>query len=111
MNRLISKDGTRGQIPKLMSKIQRTGAQVVFVGYLRSPGLGSPIEHCKDDGDELEARIARLAARVDGIHFVNNQDLVKPGDRSYHAIDMIHPSVKASRHIAARLAALIKSRG
>ena len=109
MNKLISRDGTRGKIPKLMAKIQKSGAQVVFVGYLRSPGLDSPVEHCKDDGDELEARISRLAARVDGVHFVNNQDLVKPGDRSFHAFDMIHPSIKTSRHIAARVAALIAS--
>ena len=111
MNKLISKDGTRGKIPKLMAKIRATGAQVAFVGYLRSPGLGSPIEHCRNEGDELEARIARLTNRVEGLHFVNNQDLVKPGDRSFHAIDMIHPSVKASRHIAARIAALIKTNG
>ena len=111
MNKLISKDGTRGKIPSLMAKIRRSGAQVAYVGYLRSPGMGSPIEHCKDDGDELEARIAKLAARDEGIHLLSNQDLVKPGDRSYFAFDMIHPSVKASRMIAARLAALIEAKG
>lgn len=105
MNRLIAQDGTRGQIPQLMAKILNSGAEVYYVGYLRSPGLGSPIESCKDEGDELEARIARLAERVEGIHYVSNQDLVKPGDRSYFGIDMVHPSVKASREIAGRVLA------
>ena len=111
MNKLISKDGTRGQIPQLMAKIRKSGAQVAFVGYLRSPGLGSPIEHCRDEGDELEARIERLANRVGGIHYVPVKDMVKPGDRSFHAADMIHPSIKASKFIAARIAALIKTSG
>ena len=35
-------------------------------------------------------------------------DLVtKEGDTSYHAMDLVHPSVKGSRAIAARIAALI----
>ena len=111
MNKLISKNGTRGEIPKLMAKILENGGQAVFVGYLRSPGLGSPIEHCKDEGDELERRVAALAARVPGIHYVSIQDMVRPGDRSFFAFDMIHPSTKASRHIAARVAALIAAGG
>jgi hypothetical protein len=108
MDKLIARDGTRGEIPKLMAKIRQSGAQVVYVGYLRSPELGSPIEHCKDEGDELEARVSALAARVEGVHYVSIQDLVQPGDRSFFALDRIHPSAKASRHIAARVAALIK---
>ena len=30
---------------------------MIFVGYLRTPGAGSPIEQCADEGDELEARV------------------------------------------------------
>lgn len=41
------------------------------MGYLRSAGIDTPIEHCKDEGDELEARIARLAARVEGVHYLS----------------------------------------
>ncbi|KMW57964.1 GDSL-like lipase/acylhydrolase [Candidatus Rhodobacter oscarellae] len=108
MNKLISKDGTRGKIPQLMAKILKSGARVIYVGYLRSPGINTPIEHCKDEGDALEARVADLAARVDGVYYLSLQDLVPSGDRSYFAIDLIHPSKKASARIAARVAALIK---
>lgn len=107
INRLIAKNGARGEIPKLVRKLRSTGAQVVYVGYLRSPGVGSPIEHCRDEGDELERRIAALAETDAGIHFLSLADMVPHGDRSYHAIDMIHPSLKGSREIAVRVGQLI----
>ena len=109
LDRLISRDGRKGRIPGFLSEIRQTGAQVVYVGYLRSPGLGSLIEHCRDEGAELEARVARLAQLDAGVHYLSLQDLVPDGDSSYHAVDMIHPSVKGSSAIAERLAALIRS--
>lgn len=109
MNQLITARGTKGEIPKLLSRLRKTGAQVIYVGYLRSPGVGSPIEHCREEGDALEARISGLTARMEGVHFVSLADLVPEGDRSYHAADMIHPSLKASRAIGARIAQVIKA--
>ena len=108
LDRLIAADGTTGEIPRLWARIRKTGAQVVFTGYLRSPEIDTPIEHCKDEGDELEARIARLAARVEGVNYLSMQDLVPPGDLSYFALDRIHPSLKASKAIAARIANFLK---
>lgn len=107
INRLISEDGRRGTIPGVVSKLRQDGAQVLYVGYLRSPGMGSPIDHCREHGNELEARIARLAALDAGVHFLSLADLVPHGDRSYHAVDRIHPSVKASAAIGQRIAAVI----
>jgi lysophospholipase L1-like esterase len=107
MNRMISKNGERGAIPKLVSKLRKTGAQLVYVGYLRSPGVGSIIEGCKDEGDELEGRIAALAERIEGMHFLSLADLVPYGDRSYHGLDMIHPSLKASEEIGQMVAEII----
>jgi len=74
---------------------------------LRSPGRGSPIEHCRNEGDMLEARIARMSAGDPGVHFVSIADLVPFGDLSFHAADRIHPSAKASAAIAGRVAAII----
>ncbi len=107
MNKLIEPTGTKGAIPKLVKKIRKSGARVVYLGYLRSPGMGSPIEHCKDEGDELEKRIEKMAAKDDGVIFVSLRDLVPYGDRSYHAVDMIHPSLKASREIGQLIARAI----
>lgn len=107
MDRLISKDGRRGVIPGFLSRLRHDGARVVYVGYLRSPGRNSPIEHCADEGDEFDRRMARLGALDRGLHFVPLADMVPHGDLSYHALDRIHPSVKASREIGARVARII----
>jgi lysophospholipase L1-like esterase len=109
MNKLISPDGKRGEIPELVSKARRAGAKVAYVGYLRSPGMWSPIEHCKAEGDALEARIAVMAQRDQGVTFISLADMVPTGDRSFHAPDMIHPSAKGSRAAAARIAQVLTS--
>lgn len=107
MDRLVNSAGTGGEIPKLLMRLRKTGAQVVYVGYLRSPGAGSPIERCKNEGDALEARVSVFAARVPRVHFLSIADMVPHGDRSYHGADMIHPSLKGSREIGRRVAGLI----
>lgn len=109
MNKLISPDGTRGEIPALVSKARRAGAKVAYVGYLRSPGMWSPIEHCKGEGDALEARIAMMAQRDEGVTFISLADMVPTGDSSFHAADMIHPSAKGSRAAAARIAQVLQT--
>lgn len=109
MARMISRDGRSGAIAATVARLRATGAQVIYLGYLRSPGVGSLIEHCRNEGDELEGRLARMAGNDPGVHFVPVGDLVPPGDRSFHAFDMIHPSVKASREVARRVAAIIRA--
>ncbi|MEP2532281.1 SGNH/GDSL hydrolase family protein [Shimia sp.] len=109
MDRMISADGRKGAIPHMVDSLRKTGVQIVYVGYLRSPGAWSPIEGCRDDGDALEARISKLADIIPEMHFVSLADMVPTGDRSYHAMDMIHPSVKGSREIGQRVAAVIKA--
>jgi len=107
MDRMISRDGRRGVIPGLASRARHDGAQVLLVGYMRTPGNGSPIEHCADEGDTLDARLARLAGLDAGVHFLPLAEMVPHGDLSYHAVDRIHPSFKGSRAIARRIARLI----
>ncbi|WP_174148009.1 SGNH/GDSL hydrolase family protein [Leisingera sp. ANG59] len=108
MDKLISADGLDGAIPSMLTKLRATGAKVIYVGYLRSPGVGSLIEHCRDEGNELESRIGRLASQDEGIFFLSNKDMVPYGDRSYHAADMIHPSIKASSEIGRKVAEIIR---
>lgn len=109
LDRLIAGDGSTGAIPDLVSTLRQTGAQVIWVGYLRSPGVLSPIEGCAPLGDALDARVGKLAAQDKGVHFVPLADLVPSGDRSFHAPDRIHPSPKGSMAIGARIAALIST--
>lgn len=109
ITQLISEDGRRGTIPGFVSRMRQTGAQVIFVGYLRTPGVTSPIEGCADEGDEMDRRLARLAALDRGVHFLSLGDLVPHGDRSYHGVDLIHPSPKGSREIGQRIARIIET--
>ncbi|MEL7091498.1 MAG: SGNH/GDSL hydrolase family protein [Pseudomonadota bacterium] len=107
LDRLISADGTQGEVPALVTRVRATGAQVAYLGYLRTPGVTSSIERCGAIGDRFEARLARMAARDAGVVFVSNAGLVPDGDRSFHAQDLIHPSAKGSAAIAARVAQVI----
>lgn len=110
LRKLISEDGKRGAIPKLVARLRASGAKVLWLGYLRSPGVDSAIDGCRAAGDRLEARIARMAEADEGVVFHSIADLVPHGDRSFHGVDMIHPSRKASLEIARQLAAIIRAR-
>jgi lysophospholipase L1-like esterase len=107
MDRLATRASNGGEIPKLLMRLRKTGARIVYVGYLRSPGAGSPIEGCRNEGDELERRVSAFAAKVPGIYYLSIANMVPHGDRSHHAADMIHPSIKGSREIGRRVAGVI----
>jgi len=103
LNKLISKDGKTGTIPTLLEKIRHTRTRIIYVGYLRSPGVNSPVDACRTAGDELERRITTFAQNDAGTTFLSLKDMVPNGDRSYHMADMIHPSLKASKEIARKI--------
>jgi acyl-CoA thioesterase I len=108
LDRLISADGRSGAIPELVSEIRETGARVIYTGYLRTPGVTSPVESCGPVGDRLDLRLAAMAKAMEGVSFLRLADLVKKdGDTSYHAIDLVHPSIKGSRAIAAKVLELM----
>ncbi len=107
MEWMISGDGQLGEIPNLVTKLRQTGARIIYVGYLRSPGVGSMIDTCRDEGGNFEARIDRMATGMDGVYFLSLADLVPNGDRSFHGVDMIHPSIKASTRIGQMVARII----
>ncbi|MEL6648447.1 MAG: SGNH/GDSL hydrolase family protein, partial [Pseudomonadota bacterium] len=108
IDRLISEDGTKGTIPGFLSDLRQSGAKVIYVGYLRSPGRVSPIEHCRDEGAKMEARIAKLAKLDRGLIYLSLEDLVPHGDGSFHGIDMVHPSFKGSKAIGQIIANVIE---
>lgn len=107
LNRLVSADGRSGAIPQAVAAARASGAQVVYSGYLRSPGVPSSIDQCRRAGDALEARLITMADLDPGVHFVTLKDLVPEGDRSFHTADIVHPSPKGSAAIAERLADVI----
>lgn len=109
MARMIDPTGKTGEIPKLISAIRTTGARVIYIGYLRSPGIDSIIDACLPLGNTLEERLSAMAARDKGVTFMSLAALTPDGDRSMHGVDMIHPSRKASRLIGLQVARMIKN--
>jgi len=103
VNRLISEDGRSGTIPAFVKSMRDKGARVLYVGYLRNPGIQTPVKGCGPSANELDARLARLDALDPGFVFVPVSDIVPYRDTSYHDFDLIHPSPKGSREIALRI--------
>lgn len=108
LNSMLSPDGSAGHIAGTVAEMRQSGAKVIYIGYMRSPGRGSVIESCTDVGNDLDRRLHRMAERDPGVFFISNQDLVPFGDGSFHAFDRIHPSAKGSRAIAERIAQIIQ---
>ncbi|MEO0402936.1 MAG: SGNH/GDSL hydrolase family protein [Pseudomonadota bacterium] len=107
LDRLVAPDGSAGVIVDVVARARASGARVIYVGYLRTPGVPSAIDHCAAYGNALEARLTRMAARDGGVTYVSLADVVPSGDTSFHSADLIHPSYKGSAAIAARIADVI----
>jgi lysophospholipase L1-like esterase len=105
---LISSDGKRGDIPKLIARAQATGAKVLWVGYYRAPNSGT-FQGCQPGLAELERRIAELAQSTPGVFFQDSEDVMTPRDPSLYASDATHPSPKGSAAIGQYLAQTIKA--
>lgn len=108
LDRLISADGRAGTIPAYVETLRKTGAQVVYIGYLRNPGTSTIIKGCGPAGNELDRRLARLDQLDPGMTFVPMSDVVPFGDASYHQFDGIHPSLKGSTEIGQKIARTIR---
>ncbi len=109
LDAMISSNGKSGRIADLLLRARAEGARVIYVGYLRSPGINTPIEHCKADGDELERRIELFARNHPDIYYISLVDLVPFGALNYLSFDRIHPSRFASFFIAERIIELINT--
>ena len=103
---LISSDGKRGAIPKLIARAQSTGAKVLWTGYYRAPNSGS-FQGCRPGLVEIERRLARLARTTPGAFFLDSEDVITPRGPSLYAADATHPSPKGSAVIGQYLAQTI----
>ncbi|MEL6464933.1 MAG: SGNH/GDSL hydrolase family protein [Pseudomonadota bacterium] len=99
---LISAD-LAGEVPDFLTRLRQTGAQVIWMGYYASARSGQ-FTGCRPYLVEYDARIERFAAQIDGLQFVDSEDVIDPDDRSLFAFDGIHPSASGARRIGTYLA-------
>jgi len=81
LDEMISPDGMRGEMPEFVAGVLATGARVLWVLCYDSPE-GAPTEFaaCEDEFTELDARLARLAARVPGLVLADAATVIDPGN-------------------------------
>jgi lysophospholipase L1-like esterase len=108
---LIDLNGQVGAIPMLVSRIRNDGARVVLLGYYKGPDRRTPFTGCRDEIDVLNDRLARLAARTEGVTYVSSRDVIDPENPKHFYIDQIHPSRLGARLIGQQLARAIVDQG
>ena len=108
VDRLISRDGRSGDIPRLIAAARATGARVLWMGYYKAPDT-SLFRGCRPALVEIERRIARLAEAVPGVTFADAEDVMPPGRPDLLASDRTHPSPAGSALIGRYLARIIAS--
>ncbi|WP_172839400.1 SGNH/GDSL hydrolase family protein [Tateyamaria omphalii] len=102
LNGLIGPD-LSGEVPGFLARLRQTGAEVIWMGYYASARSGQ-FTGCRPYLVEYDARLARLAAQMDGVRFIDSEDVMDPSDRSLFAFDGIHPSPSGARRIGTYLA-------
>jgi lysophospholipase L1-like esterase len=105
---LISPDGLRGTWPDLVARLIAGGAaRVMIVGYYGPTGRGGFTDRCADELAIVDTRLARLAAALDGVVFVDADPVMGPSTPGLFASDLIHPNARGSAAIGALIAAEI----
>lgn len=108
LDRLIGRDGKSGAIARLTERVRADGASVLLWSYYAMPDDAPfPFDRCNDELVEVHARLARLAARDDGIVLVDGREVVRPARTDLYDRDRVHPSPAGSRAIGVQLAEVL----
>ncbi len=104
LDRMISADGAGGEIPKLVTQLRSTGAQIVLLGYYDANARANLFSRCSDTVDRLNQRVARLAERHGDVHFVSAAPAMDPANPRHWAVDRVHPSAIGADRIGQLIA-------
>jgi acyl-CoA thioesterase-1 len=108
VERLINSDGTAGAIPGMVADLRARGSRVVWADYYTLPRFAG--RRCLSY-EQLENRVARMAARDAGVVFVDMDDVIASSDASLFASDGTHPSPEGSSRIARLIAQAMRQAG
>jgi len=104
LDRMISAEGARGEIPVLVKQLRSTGAQIVLLGYYDANARANLFSRCGETVGRLNQRLARLAARHGDVHFVSAAPAMDPANPRHWTVDRVHPSAVGAARIGQHIA-------
>lgn len=108
LDRLISKDATKGVLPELADRIRKDGPKVILLSYYQGNERPNLFSKCERVVKELTNRQIKLAQRLNGVELVRSKFAIDPSDRSHFALDGIHLSRKGTHRVGVLLAQSLK---
>lgn len=110
LDRLISKDATRGEIPAFILPLARSGVAIYWLDYPAVPTGGGPFSPCIDELAVLTDRLQRLADRVPRMTYVSGKAAMDADNPAHYDPDRIHPSPLGAALLARHLAGVMQRR-
>lgn len=107
LNRMISVDGRRGEIPAFLDLLGTRAPRVIWVDYYPGSIRGGPFAACTDELDLLTQRLKATAQLRRHVTYVDASDVYDPRDLTLYARDLVHPTPKGGARVAALLAQVI----
>ncbi|MEM1233049.1 MAG: SGNH/GDSL hydrolase family protein [Pseudomonadota bacterium] len=109
LDELVGPEGVLGQIPDFLEEVTLRGSRVMWAQYYRAPAGGGPFDACTDEFAALDARLARVAARMEDVMLFDMGRLVNAADPADYDPDRVHPAPQASERIGTYIARVIAS--
>ena len=104
LDRIVTKDGTGGVLPELVTRIRKDGPRVAILSYYQGNQNPNLFSKCERVVKELTNRQRTLAARMRGVNLVRSKPAIDPANRSHFALDGVHLSRKGARRVGVLLA-------
>ena len=109
LDRLVSEDGSTGELPALLDKIRADGPKVALYGYFKiDEDAYYDFDECRGELDVLHQRQLKAANLREGVYFVDARQVVSPSKTpDAYAFDNVHPSAEGAKLVGALIAQVI----
>lgn len=110
LDRLVSEDGSAGELPDLLDKIRADGPKVALYGYFKiDEDAYYDFDECRGELDILHTRQAKAASLREGVFFVDARQVVSPSKTpDAYAFDNVHPSAEGAKKVGKLIAKVIR---
>ena len=104
MDRILSADGTAGELRRLADRAVSEGARVAVVGYMNLLPDSEESPRCNDELDTLHERQRAMTDAMPNAVYVSAAEVMDGTDARMYDDDKLHPSVRGSRGVGLLLA-------